>query len=257
MPHALHLASYWRTNKQGNTINEVQPDTAALAAFDLTKSYSDGEQTINVLRGASLSIAPGERVAIVGRSGSGKSTLLHMLAGLDTPDAGRVLVGGEEMTGLSANAKARLRASHMGFVYQNHHLLPEFDAQENVAMPLRIAGIRKEEAESAALGLLEQVGLRERRGHLPAQLSGGERQRVAVARAIAGNPSIVLADEPTGNLDTENANSVMALITELSLQHGVAFLIVTHDQSMLDAFDRVLELEDGQLVLAERSGASV
>ena len=207
----------------------------------------DGEQTIAVLRGANLEVAPGERVAVVGRSGSGKSTLLHVLAGLDRADSGSVIVDGEDMTKIGPNAKARLRARTMGFVYQNHHLLPEFDAQENVAMPLRIAGVDKEQAASAALSLLDQVDLRDRRTHLPSQLSGGERQRVAVARALAGQPSIVLADEPTGNLDSDNAAAVMQLIANLSRQHQVAFVVVTHDLSMLSNFDRVLELEEGIL----------
>ncbi len=221
--------------------------TPVLRGRGITRTYHQGDTVVEVLHGVDIELARGERVAIVGRSGSGKSTLLHVLAGLDTADAGEVYVGDTNMTTASANAKAQLRGAHMGFVYQNHHLLPEFTALENVAMPIRINGANRIDAEAQARDLLRDVGLADRMHHLPSALSGGERQRVAVARALAGNPSVVLADEPTGNLDRENAQQVMNLVNSLSVDRGTAFLVVTHDVSMLDEFDRVLNLVDGRL----------
>ena len=227
--------------------NVVAAQSEVLRAHGLGKTFYQGEVAIEVLRDVELSLGAGERVAIVGRSGSGKSTLLHILAGLDSADAGSVWVVGRQMGGLDANERAEVRGAHMGFVYQNHHLLPEFTALENVAMPLRIAGLERRQAETEARKLLEDVGLSARTDHLPSALSGGERQRVAVARALAGAPSVVLADEPTGNLDSENAQVVMNLLISLSVDQGTAFLVVTHDVSMLGAFDRVLSLTDGRL----------
>lgn len=218
-----------------------------LAAQNISKAYRQGQARIDVLRGVRLRLYAGERVAIVGRSGSGKSTLLHILAGLDAADTGSVSVCGVNMSQADADKRAELRGQHLGFVYQNHHLLPEFSALENVAMPLRIAGIKPRMAHAQAAKLLDEVGLGDRQSHLPQALSGGERQRVAVARALAGRPGAVLADEPTGNLDSENARRVMALLAQLSRQHGVAFLVVTHDVAMLGEFDRVLSLIDGCL----------
>lgn len=223
-------------------------DLPALRAIALGKKFHQGEQVIEVLRSVDLTLAPGERIAIVGRSGSGKSTLLHILAGLDSADTGSVLVGDADMTLADANGRAEIRGQKMGFVYQNHHLLPEFTALENVAMPIRIAGGSKADAEQQAQKLLFEVGLAERISHLPHALSGGERQRVAVARALAGQPRVVLADEPTGNLDSENAAQVMQLVATLSAEHNTAFIVVTHDVTMLDGFDRVLSLVDGHLV---------
>ncbi len=220
----------------------------ALLALGVAKTFHQGSTAIEVLRNVDLRLSAGERVAIVGRSGSGKSTLLHILAGLDTADQGRIEVGNRNMATALPNIRAEIRGAEMGFVYQNHHLLPEFTALENVAMPARIAGVRRRAAESNAAGLLEEVGLTQRANHLPNALSGGERQRVAVARALAGQPSVVLADEPTGNLDRENAAIVMAMIARLSAEKGTAFLVVTHDVSMLGKFDRVLDLADGTLV---------
>ncbi|XOV81583.1 MAG: ABC transporter ATP-binding protein [bacterium] len=222
------------------------PETV-LKASHLVKQYQQGASTIPVLQGLDLSLVAGERVAVVGRSGSGKSTLLHVLAGLDTVDSGSVVIRGENMTTADANHKAALRGAHLGFVYQNHHLLPEFSAVENVAMPVRIAGGSRRDASAQASDLLTRVGLAERLEHLPSELSGGERQRVAVARALAGNPAVVLADEPTGNLDSETAAVVMALMADLCRQSGTAFLVVTHDVSMLGEFDRALQLVDGKL----------
>ena len=225
----------------------------ALLAEGLTKCYAQGETEIRVLIGAQLRVEPGERVAIVGRSGSGKSTLLHILAGLDSADQGAVWVGGIDLVEADSDSRAAIRGRYMGFVYQNHHLLPEFSALENVSMPLRIMGLARADAEAESRQLLNDVGLGERLQHTPGQLSGGERQRVAVARALAGAPPVVLADEPTGNLDADNADSVMQLITRLSKERGIAFVVVTHDISMLSLFDRALQLADGCLVPYARS----
>jgi lipoprotein-releasing system ATP-binding protein len=220
---------------------------SALVAAGLTKSFSEGPARVQVLTGVDFAVEAGERVAIIGRSGSGKSTLLHLLAGLDDPDSGTVSVGGHQLSGASAAVRAQLRNAYMGFVYQFHHLLPEFSALENVALPLRLGGLDPARAATQAGDLLGRVGLSERLDHRPAALSGGERQRVAVARALIGEPLIVLADEPTGNLDRDNAEQVFALMCELSDERGVGFVIVTHDDDMLVDMHRVLELEDGRL----------
>jgi lipoprotein-releasing system ATP-binding protein len=220
----------------------------ALKAEGLCKSYRQGEATIEVLKSVGLDILRGEKVAIVGRSGSGKSTLLHVLAGLDSADAGHVWVDGVDLVSADNDSRANVRAQSMGFVYQNHHLLAEFTALENVAMPLRIAGEGVADSTALAYQLLQEVGLSDRVEHLPEALSGGERQRVAVARAVAGDPSIVLADEPTGNLDRENADQVLEMISNLAAQHDTGFLVVTHDESMLNDFSRTLRLENGSLV---------
>lgn len=219
----------------------------ALAAKAVSKSFEQGNTHIRVLDQVDLQVAPGERVGIVGRSGSGKSTLLHLLAGLDDPDQGMVSVGGQPLTGMPVGRRAHLRNAHMGFVYQFHHLLPEFSACENVQMPLRLGGMQPSQAAGEARALLERVGLGERLDHRPAQLSGGERQRVAVARALVGDPLVVLADEPTGNLDSDNAEQALSLMCELSDERGVAFVIVTHDDGMLTRMHRSLRLEDGHL----------
>jgi lipoprotein-releasing system ATP-binding protein len=218
-----------------------------LKAEGLVKSYRQGEDEIAVLRGVRFSVAPGERIAIVGRSGAGKSTLLHLLAGLDEPDEGSVWVAGENLTAAQPARRAAIRNAHMGFVYQFHHLLPEFSARENVAMPLRLGGVGTAEANESAADLLARVGLAERLNHRPAALSGGERQRVAVARALVASPEVVLADEPTGNLDRENAEQVFRLMCELSDERGIGFVIVTHDAAMLEGVHRVLRLVDGTI----------
>jgi len=218
-----------------------------LEARGLCKSFTQGHSRLPVLTGVDLLLHRGERVAVVGRSGSGKSTLLHLLAGLDEPDAGTVTVGGEPLTGASSAQRARLRNRYMGFVYQLHHLLPEVSALENVVMPLRLGGLGQDTAREQAEEMLAAVGLSERLRHRPAQLSGGERQRVAVARALVGDPLVVLADEPTGNLDRDNANAVFELMCALSESRGIAFVIVTHDAEMLGNLHRVLTLADGGL----------
>ena len=225
-------------------MNEV---TTILKAEGIEKRFVQGDEAIEVLDGVDLSLAAGERVAIVGRSGSGKSSLLHVLAGLDDVNHGQISLVGEPMAPASNDARTALRRKYMGFVYQQHHLLPEFSALENVALPLRLNGLPQRQAEQQSGELLGRIGLGARLRHLPAQLSGGERQRVAVARALVHQPKLVMADEPTGNLDTASAAELMALMVELSESSGVAFLVVTHDTPMLHQFDRVLTLVEGKL----------
>jgi len=225
----------------------MNESTIILNAKGIEKRFVQGDTSIEVLGGVDLSLAAGERVAIVGRSGSGKSSLLHVLAGLDDVNQGQIFVAGEPMAAASNDARTALRRKYMGFVYQQHHLLPEFSALENVALPLRLNGLSQTIAEQQSRELLDRVGLGARLQHLPGELSGGERQRVAVARALIHQPKLVMADEPAGNLDTTSAAELMALMVELSESSGVAFLVVTHDPSMLHQFDRVLTLVDGKL----------
>ena len=225
----------------------MNESTIILNAKGIEKRFTQGDASIEVLDGVDLSLAAGERVAIVGRSGSGKSSLLHVLAGLDDVNQGQIFVAGEPMAAASNDARTALRRKYMGFVYQQHHLLPEFSALENVALPLRLNGLSQTIAEQQSRKLLDRIGLGARVQHLPGELSGGERQRVAVARALIHQPKLVMADEPTGNLDTTSAAELMALMVELSESSGVAFLVVTHDPSMLHQFDRVLTLVDGKL----------
>jgi lipoprotein-releasing system ATP-binding protein len=225
----------------------MNESTIILNAKGIEKRFVQGDTSIEVLGGVDLSLAAGERVAIVGRSGSGKSSLLHVLAGLDDVNQGQIFVAGEPMAAASNDARTALRRKYMGFVYQQHHLLPEFSALENVALPLRLNGLSQTIAEQQSRKLLDRIGLGARVEHLPGELSGGERQRVAVARALIHQPKLVMADEPTGNLDTTSAAELMALMVELSESSGVAFLVVTHDPFMLHQFDRVLTLVDGKL----------
>jgi lipoprotein-releasing system ATP-binding protein len=209
--------------------------------------YTEGPSAVTVLKSVELSVARGERVAIIGASGSGKSTLLHLLAGLELPTQGIVLVDGQDLSKLSDTTRGHMRNKHMGFVYQFHHLLPEFSAVENVAMPLLIRGTSQHIAYAQASKLLSTIGLGERLEHRPVELSGGERQRCAIARALITEPSVVLADEPTGNLDERTADAVFDMLLELNQRVGTALVMVTHDSRLAARMDKVYRLESGVL----------
>lgn len=221
---------------------------AVLKCINISKDYIDSDQKIHVLNELTLEVQPGEQLAIMGRSGSGKTTLLQLLGGLDSPTRGQVLLQGHDLQSLSESALEKIRNQSLGFIYQFHHLLPEFSALENVAMPQLVANVAPSEAKACAKKLLDQVGLSARYHHRPAELSGGERQRVAIARALINHPDCLLADEPTGNLDDENALHVLDVLQLLNRERNTSIIIVTHDASLAARMDRTLHLQGGQLI---------
>ena len=220
---------------------------AVIQCQNVGKTYDDGSLKVEVLLNIDFQVASGEGIGIIGASGSGKSTLLHILGGLDKPTSGEVKIQGQGLNSLSQVAIGRLRNRHLGFVYQFHHLLPEFSALENVMMPLLVARKSRAEAQAAAAEILEKVGLGSRQTHRPGELSGGERQRAAIARALVTKPDCLLADEPTGNLDRKNATHALEMMLELKHELGTALIVVTHDEQLAKRFDRVLTMDDGSL----------
>ncbi|HRL02568.1 MAG TPA: lipoprotein-releasing ABC transporter ATP-binding protein LolD [Vitreoscilla sp.] len=219
-----------------------------LACYNVSRTYQDGKLKVDVIQNLDLEVKPGESVSIVGASGSGKSTLLHIMGGLDTPSSGEVRLMGQPLKDVSQKDLGLLRNQHLGFVYQFHHLLPEFTALENVKMPLLIGKVNKAEAEKRAIEMLEKVGLGSRIDHRPSELSGGERQRAAIARALVTKPKCLLADEPTGNLDRKNAQVILDLMLDLQRELGTALVVVTHDEELAARFGRMLTMREGHLM---------
>lgn len=232
---------------QADAPSQANAATPVIQASDLGKTYAEGSMKTPVFDGLEFAVAPGETVAILGASGAGKSTLLHLLGGLDTPTSGEVFVAGQQMSALTDAQRGQLRNKALGFVYQFHHLLPEFTALENVMLPVLLGGTGVGPAQTRAKALLEAVGLGHRLAHKPGELSGGERQRAAVARALVNTPACVLGDEPTGNLDEATAATVFALMLELNRAEGTSLVLVTHDRKLASKLDRVMELHQGKL----------
>lgn len=228
-------------------MSDSQTTEPVLVCTELCRSFADAGNRLEVLRGVNLEIGRGERLAVVGESGAGKTTLLQLLGGLDLPTSGQVSVGGRDIASLSDTQRGRMRNRELGFIYQFHHLLPEFSALENVAMPLLMRNDSLTDVRDAAAGLLERVGLGERLHHRPGELSGGERQRAAVARALITRPALVLADEPTGNLDHSNGERVFELMLELNREFGSSLVVVTHDSGLAGRMDRIVRLADGRI----------
>lgn len=231
-------------------------EAPVLACRDVYRTFNEGPGAVSVLRGVDLVVRQGEQLAIVGRSGSGKSTLLHLLGGLDRPSRGQVLLMGQDLYGVSGRARGLLRNRHIGFVYQFHHLMPEFTALENVAMPLLIRGESSRRARREAADWLERVGLGKRLQHKPAELSGGERQRTAIARALVTRPNVVLADEPTGNLDSQTAETVFAILQALNAEAGTSLVLVSHDQGLVQRLQRRVVMEDGRIGSGGAAGSN-
>ena len=221
--------------------------SVVLECLDLGKTYTEGPQCLEVLRQISLQVKRGEQLAILGSSGSGKTTLLNLLGGLDLPSRGRVIIAGQDLAEVDETERGRIRNLYLGFVYQFHHLLAEFNALENISMPLLIGGYSRTDALQKSKIMLERVGLLDRASHKPSELSGGERQRIAIARALVTEPACVLLDEPTGNLDRNTALSIQALMSDLNEKLDISYIVVTHDESFADTLDRKLFLRDGML----------